>query len=233
MTLLTVAQEVADVIGITRPTALVSSTDQLSRQMLGLAKETLEELGLMDWPILEIPYTFNTADGVSQYTLPTDFGREIGDSVYLAGRYESLRGSVTPGQWQRQRSSLQANLGQYRFRIFGLPLQLNLTPTPTVVEAVTMEYQTTYRVQQVDTTYKTTFFADTDVSLMPEELLKKGLKWRMLRAKGADYSEEFNDYEMSRAARLAQQLQFGSSPVAQRYMGDEASGLYIPESGFG
>lgn len=236
MSLLSVAQDVTDMIGLTRPVAIISGTDALSRQILGLAKETLEELGKMDWPILEIPYSFNTVTNQAQYDLPADFGKEVGDSVYVSGQYQSLRGSLTAADWQRQKSGGNATLGRYRFRIFGLPTKLNITPTPTRVEALVMEYQTTYRVQQIDNTYKTTFFADTDVPLMPEELLKKGLKWRLRHAKGLDYSEEFNDYEMSRAARLAQAMSMGSMPVAYRSGLDNAEGIgnmYIPESGYG
>lgn len=236
MSLLSVAQDVADGIGLTRPTAIVSAGDSLARQILSLAKDTLEELGRMDWPVLEIPYSFNTVVNQAQYALPADFGREVGDTVYNGTQYGSLRGSLTAADWQRQKSGLQVNLGRYRFRIFGLPQMLNLSPTPGIVETITMEYQTTYRVQQADTTYKTTFFADTDVTIMPEELLKKGLRWRLRHAKGLDYSEEFNDYEMSRAQRLAQAMQMGSMPVAYRSGVTQLDGLdtlYIPEVGYG
>lgn len=235
MSLLSVAQDTCDVIGLTRPAAIITGNDQLARQILGLAKETLEELGLMDWPILEIPYSFNTVVGQAQYTLPEDFGREVGDTVYVASQYSNLRGSLTAAAWQQQRDQLQAQIGRYRFRIFGLPLALNLTPVPQVVEEITMEYQTTYRVKQIDGTYKNTFFADTDVPIMPEELLKKGLKWRLRRAKGLDYSEEFDDYEKDRFARLAQMLQLGSQPIAYRSQSEipEGLGVYVPENGYG
>lgn len=236
MTLLSVAQDVADVIGLARPSAIVTSSDALARQILGLARETLEELGLMDWPILEVPYSFVTVASQAQYEMPDDFGREVGDTLYVASQYQSLRGSLTPGDWQRQRTGLQANTGRYRFRLFGLPLMLNMTPTPTIAETLVMEYQTTYRVRQQDGTYQDTFYADDDVSLLPEELLKKGLKWRLRRAKGLDYSEEFNDYEVSRAQRLAQALSMGSMPVAFRFgyeSGEGIGNVYMPETGFG
>lgn len=234
MSLLSAAQDVCDVIGLARPVAIVASNEQLSRQILGLAKETLVELGLMDWPILEIPYTFNTVVGQAQYDLPLDFFRQISDTMYVSTQYDSLRGSLTPGDWARQRSGMQSNIGRYRFRVFGLPTKLNLTPTPTKIETLVMEYQTASRVQQADATYKATFFADGDTTLMPEELLKKGLKWRLRRAKGLDYSEEFDDYEISRTQRLAQALGMGSMPVAQRGYGDDGIGIpYVPESGFG
>lgn len=236
MSLLSVAQDVADGIGLTRPTAIIAGTDSLARQILSLAKDTLDELGRMDWPVLEIPYSFPTVVNQTQYALPADFKREVGDSVYNGTQYGSLRGSLTAADWQAQKSGLQANMGRYRFRIFGLPTMLNLTPTPGKVETLILEYQTTYRVQQVDNTYKATFFADGDVTLMPEELLKKGLKWRLRRVKGLDYSEEFNDYEMSRAQMLAQTLGMGSMPVAYRNGADSMEGIgipYMPETGYG
>lgn len=233
MTLLSVAQDVCDVIGLTRPAAIITGPDALSRQILGLAKETLAELGRMDWPMLEIPYSFNTAVGVAQYSLPADFGREVGDTLYVASQYSQLRGSLTPADWQRQRNSFASQTGKYRYRIFGLPLAINFSGTPQVVEQVIMEYQTTYRVRQADATYKNTFYADTDVSLIDEELLKKGLKWRLMRRKGLDYSEEFNDYEIQRAQFLAQGLGMGSIPVATRSSDEMELGYYIPENGYG
>lgn len=236
MTLLSVCQDTADVIGLTRPAAIITGTDQLSRQMLGLAKKTLEELGLMDWPVLEVPYTFATVVDQAQYDLPADFGREIGDTAFDAGRYLSLRGSLTPRDWARQRNALPSQLGRFKFRIFGNPLKINITPTPATVENIVFEYQTTYRVKQVDNSFKTTFFADDDVALVPEDLLKKGLEWRQRRAKGMDYSEEFDDYEQSRTSRLAQALSMGSTPVAYRGLSDYNESFqdgYVPESGFG
>lgn len=234
MTLLSICRDTADVIGLTRPTAIITGTDQLARQMLGFARETLEELSLMDWPSLQTPYTFNTVVDQAAYDLPEDFGREVGDTVYGQARYSQLRGSLTPGDWARQRNVIPG-LGFYRFRIFGNPLKLNLTPTPQVVEAIVFEYQTLNVVTQSDNTMQQTFFDDQDTSVVSEVLMKKGLKWRVRRAKGLDYSEEFDDYEISRNSRLAQALQFGSMPVATRspYDTNGITNGYVPENGFG
>lgn len=234
MSLLSIATDVTDVIGLTRPIAIINGQDQLSRQILGLAKKTLEELGLMDWPVLEVPYSFVTVPNQSQYTLPDDFGREIGDSVYTGTRYAKIRGGLTPGDWARQRNTLP-NLGQFKFRIFGYPPKLNITPTPTTAETLVLEYQTTNRVVQSGGVLKTTYFDDADVSLVPEDLMKKGLEWRLRRAKGLDYSEEFDDYEQSRAQRLAQQMQTASIPVSYRSVLDDQYQAYpyVPEIGFG
>lgn len=234
MSLLTVCQDVADVIGLTRPAQIITGTDQLSRQMLGFAKETLEELGLMDWPILEVPYAFVTVPDTAQYALPSDFGREVGDTVYASDRYQQLRGSLTAGDWARQRNNLPM-IGRFRYRIFGNPLMLNISPTPTTAENMVLEYQTTNRVVQTDTTLKSTFQSDDDVALVPEMLMKKGLKWRLRRAKGLDYSEEFDDYEIARNGMLGNALSMGSMPVAYRspFDGAELGVPWVPQTGFG
>lgn len=236
MSLLTICQDVADVIGLTRPAAIITGTDQLSRQMLGLAKETLEELCFMDWPVLEITYSFNTIANQASYALPSDFRREVGDTVYAASQYYGVRGSLTASDWARQRGSLP-DFWRYKFRIFGYPRVLQISPTPQVVENFILEYQTENRVVQTSGTLKSTFFDDTDTPLVPEDLVKRGLKWRVRRAKGLDYSEEFDDYELARSQRLSQALSLGSMPVANRspFDGTEIGlvGGYVPETGFG
>ena len=235
MTLLSIAQDVADAIGLTRPAAIITGQDQNARQMLGLAKETLEELGLMEWPILQIPYSFNTVAGQAMYTLPADFDREVGDTVYSSARYASVRGQLTAAAWAKQRNELP-NLGRFKFRIFGLASKLQMYPVPDTVEEIVIEYQTKYRVRKSDGTYQNTYTDDQDVSLVPEDLVKLGLKWRLRRAKGMDYSEEFDVYEFTRNQRYAQQLDLGSLPVSYRSLQDDSGypfGPYIPEVGFG
>ena len=235
MSLLVVCQDVADVVGVQRPNAIVTSPDQLSRQLFGLAKETIEELSLMDWPILVQTAALTTVAGQAQYDLPLDFEHEIGDTLYYADRYEQLRGSLSPGDWARQKNSLP-DLGRYRFRIYGYPLKLNIMPTPQLAENLVYEYKIKNRVIRTDTTLYPTYTDDGDVSIVYEELVKKGLKWRIRRAKGLDYSEEFDDYEFARTSRLAQQLQFASMPVAYRSPWNIDSAItdgYVPDHGYG
>lgn len=230
MSLLTVCRSVAGGSGLPQPASVVGSTNPLSIQMLELANDTLAELGRMDWPVLHIEHQFNTVDGTSQYALPAGFKRAIADTAYLASQYYSLRGSMTAADWQRQRNALPSQIGRYNFRIFGNPSKINIAPTPTTVESVVMEYVTSQL-----TNSGATYAADTDVSVLDEELVRKGLKWRVKRERGLDYSEDFNDYELTRQTVLAQTLALGSMPVAYRNLLSEEDIPYgyIPEAGFG
>jgi len=235
MTLLSVCQEVADAIGLTRPTSIASSTDQLSRQMLVYARQTLAELSRMDWPTLQTPFEFDTVVGQQKYPIPTDFGRQIGDTMYLSSQYYQLRGSLSSTEWARQRGSFPTNLGRYKFRTYGLPQMIYIQPIPQTVEHITLEYTTTNNVKQANGQLTYQYGLDNDTALLSEELVAEGLNWRIRRAKGLAYEEEFNDYEVNRYQVLAQMLNMGSLPVAYRRMieSPEIPIGYIPENGYG
>lgn len=236
MTLLSMAQDICDTIGIPRPSTIAAGTDQISRQLYGIAKETVEELTALDWPILAIPYTFPTVVDQDTYPVPNDFHHAIADTAYLATQYYPLRGSLTPSDWQRIRNALPSQIGRYKFRIMaGNPPVFVMSPIPGTVETVVMEYRTSNRVQKSDGTFSPTWTGDTDVPIVPEALVKLGMKWRLKREKGLDYSDEFDDYVIQKQIYVAQALDIGSLSVAYRRLVDypEIANGYVPEYGFG
>lgn len=75
---------------------------------------------------------------------------------------------------------------------------------------------------------------DDDTSLVPERLVRMGLKWRIKHAKGLDYSEDFNVYENARKTEYSQMLDLDDIPVSVRAV--VTTGLADPtvaENGFG
>lgn len=235
MSLLNIATSVADAVGLPRPSAIASSTDQLARQMFALANEVLEDLHYLDWPILEIPYSFNTVIGQESYNLPTDWERSINDTAYIASQYYNMRGSLTSNDWQRNKNALPSQIGRYKYKIYGNPLKIYIHPVPMTVETIVLEYITSNKAQNTVGTFIPQFAADTDTPIVPESLVRKGLKWKIKHAKGMEYGEDFNDYERSKQTLFAQQLDIGAIPVALRRMIDipEVPNGYIPEFGFG
>lgn len=234
MSLLTVAQRVADEVGLPRPAAVAASTDQLARQMFSLANTTLEELGKMNWPELDALHTFNTVVAQESYPAPDDYARYATDAGFIASQYYQMRGSLTANEWRRRANGFPSSAGRYRYRMFGYPLRMHVVPVPQTVENIAIEYISRNLVIGQDLTRKTRYVLDTDSSVMPEELVRKGLKWRIKHAKGLDYSEDFNSYETSKAELLAQRLNLGSIPVATRWLGDDGLvGPYIPDTGYG
>jgi hypothetical protein len=77
-------------------------------------------------------------------------------------------------------------------------------PNPTASQTVAFEYATN---RWADTTgggaNKASMTIDTDVAEFDEELMKMGVIWRFLKAKGLDYSEPFRDHELALHRALA------------------------------
>lgn len=236
MTLLTVAQRVADAVGLPRPASVAGSTDQLARQMFSLANDTLEELGKMDWPQLDTAYSFNTVVDQTAYALPAGYARFATDTAFITSEYYSLRGSLTPKEWAIRRNGMSQMVGRLRYRVFGYPQMLQFVPAPQTVQNITIEYLSNLLVIGSDDVRRTLYSEDSDMSVVPEELVRKGLKWRIKHAKGLDYSQDFNDYETSCAELYAQTINLPSTPVAYRYPWgneDELGFPVVPETGYG
>ena len=74
------------------------------------------------------------------------------------------------------------------------------------MESITLEYATTNNVLQSNGVYIRQYTFDDDIAVIPEELVAEGLNWRIRRAKGLAYEEEFNDYEVNRYQVLKRML---------------------------
>lgn len=236
MSLLDIAQRVADEVGLPRPAAVAAGTDQLARQMFALANTVLEDLGRMNWPALSTSFSFPTIVDQDAYAAPADYGRSVTDTAFLADVYYQMRGALSANEWGLRKNNLPSTAGRYRYRLFGQPLKIHIVPVPSLVQTVTIEYMSNLLALDADgVTGKPIFVADTDTPIVPEDIVRKGLKWRIKHAKGLDYSEDFNAYEMSRDQSFAQALGLGSTPVAQRSYADipELGNGYIPDTGFG
>ena len=235
MSILSVTQNVADVVGLPRPSQVIGSTNQLARQMLGLAKRELQTLHVRNWPVLERLYSFNTVVDQAEYGFPIDCKNIIANTAYADNVYKRLRGGKTPGEWARLRAGIGIPDGCYRFRLSGFPLKIVLFPTPTAVENITLEYKTINTVVDNANVQKESFTADTDTSLVPEELLELGLTWRIRHAKGLEYAEDYNNYTSRVAELFSQALALDDIPVSA-YVPEECSGVldpYCPTTGFG
>ena len=235
MSLITIAQRVADEVGLPRPSQIATGTDQLARQMFALANSTIEELSEDDWPSLRNTHTFNTVIGQQSYSLPADFLRMSPDTAYAEAQKYRMKGSSSPADWRKSR--VFGNISsKYEFLLSNFPYKFHLTPTPSVVEAMVFDYVRNVNVLDVDgVSYKQYFTTDTDTPLVPELVVRLGLKWRIKHAKGLDYSEDYNRYEASRKTQLAQMLAYGAIPVAVRHHNEipELTDGYVPENGYG
>jgi hypothetical protein len=78
------------------------------------------------------------------------------------------------------------------------------------------------------------FQADTDVSLIPEDLITMSLKWRMLKAIGMAYADEAVEYEDSLATVTGRQTMARNLPLNARASGIRLlNSQNVPDTGFG
>lgn len=235
MSLLDVVQRVCDEVGLPRPSAVATSTEQLARQMFSLANAELEELSKrFNWPVLTREYSFNTVAGTAQYNLPADYRKFLQETVFDSTRYYQLRGSLSAGEWERTKALNLGSLSTQRVRIFGNPLKLNILPTPTAVNTVVFEYMTKKFAVNAGNAEIDRYSADNDAALIDEGLIRMGLKWRIKHAKGLDFSADLAEYESVVAREFAAAMAAPSIGVGyNRHTDLPLTQGYTPENGFG
>lgn len=224
--LLALVQDVCDRIGIQQPTSLVGSTDPQSRMLLRLmGQEGVELARRHNWQAITKETTFSTVASTEGYTIPTDFDRMVEGSMFNRTMNRPVAGPLTPQRWQQLKSLLTASVWD-AYRIRGS--QILMMPTPTGVSTIAYEYVSKYWCGASGDTAPTqaAWADDTNITFLDEELMKLGLTWRFLRARGLDYSEAFRLYEDMFAARKSED---GSMSILDLGGGGgEGSGVFDP-----
>lgn len=198
MTLLTVIQGACDRLGIIRPIAAYTSTDQQILQLVGLAQQEGKELSKRHpWQAITKEKTFTTtAAEVQVSAVPTDFNRFVDETMYNRSQTRGIAGPLSPQEWQFNKSVVASTIIQ-AFRQRGNSILI--TPTPTAGETVAYEYISANWCQSVTAVEQSAWAADADTGLLSEELMTDGIVWRWQKAKGLDYAESFRTYELQLA----------------------------------
>lgn len=130
MTLLTVCANAMSNIGVgdTTPlTSIIGSQLPNAIRIFQMARRAAESIALRaNWTALVVEHVF-TAEGMTSFTLPSDFRSMINDTLWDRSRYWALRGALSPQQWQLYKSSIigTATIEQrWRIRIGGGPVYL-------------------------------------------------------------------------------------------------------------
>ncbi len=200
MALLSIIQNASDRLGLVRPGSVAASSDQQVLTLLGLAQEEGKTLARRHtWQVLQTEYTFPTVASTASYALPTGFDRILIDTVFNRTRRRRMVGDLTPAQWQETQASLVTMVNP-AFRIRGSLFLIS--PTPTAVETVAYEYITKNWCQSAGAVGQTAWAADTDTGVLDEELMTLGIVWRFRAAKGLDYSEAMQNYEIEVAKAI-------------------------------
>lgn len=243
---ISIISDACDEMGIDRPLQLAAATEVGERQMYSLANGC----GLLianepdtGWEILQKLHLFNSVAGTAEYDLPTGYGRLTLDTVWDRSQLTPMMGPLSPAIWQTIKSGLIGN-GIYFSRYRVTRSQTTAVPkrvfmldpaSPNTGSPLVYEYQSTQFSALQDLSATNNYFVnDTDVFLLPRDLLKLCFKWRWRREQGLEcttYLEEYNQELDKYSAR--DRPEPGFSMAGGRYRQNFLGYANIPDSGFG
>ena len=237
MSLLTIAQTIADFTGFERPSTVAGNTDPIARQLLAIInREGKQLMRSTNWPILMKEHTFSTANGTQNYALPTDFDRFVSGTAYNRSDLDQMTGPITPQQYQADRCGTTSTgiIDRFRLKSSSNALRFDITPTPTATETIGFEYVSSHFNQTSGGTSQAAFAADTDVGILDETLIEMGATWRFKQAHGLTYDEDFRQYQLELRQAISRS---GGAPIitmtdARRLLVSPYS-YNLPDSGYG
>jgi hypothetical protein len=176
--------------------------------------------------------------GQSDYTLPSDYKTPVDNTFWDRSRFWSMRGPLSPQQWQLYKSSVIGRASiQRRFRFRRSPtgtVVLSIDPVPTDNGSqLVFEYVSTGWCVSQAGAFQSSWQADTDTGVIDEYLIRLGLKWRVLRRKGMSYSEELDEYEREVSKAMSKD---GGAAILNLTPNDHLSLIgpfNLPETNFG
>lgn len=231
MTLLAIVQDVCGRLSLPQPSAVVGSTDKQVIQLFELANEEGQELAARHpWQSLTREATFATVNAPGQAgALPADFDRFAPNSFFNRSTRRPMTGPVTPKEWQWIQAQPVYSSAYLAFR--ERTGQFLIAPTPAAGQTIAYEYVSTNWAQSSGGTAQPAFLADSDTALLSEELIRLGLRWRFLRAKGLDYAEELAGYE--RRLEQAMARDGGSTALTLSPQPIDPNRINIPDGNYG
>lgn len=198
MSLLTLIQEFALVTGLPAISAVMGSSNPQVIQIRYLLLSEGHDLSMRgDWQALTVEEVHTTTAAEDQgaiATIASNGFRYICNET-MWDRTDQLPVPLIGSQeWQRQKA-LSTLTPRYQYRI--RQGKLLITPAIPANHSLAFEYMSRYWITDAaGTTYKSAYSVDTDLHLLPEELLLMGLRWRWKKEKGFDYAEDFRVYEL-------------------------------------
>lgn len=232
MSCLTIIQYVAGRQGVPVPSTVIGTTDAQVLQMLRLLEEEGDDLaqrGIWSGLANEAGFSATAATNQGLITSMASNGFRFIKNNTFWDRTNKLPvlGPLSDQEWQAMEAVVvQGPRYYYRIR----QGQLLINPTPPSGDQLYFEYQSKYWItDSTGTTYKQYFTADTDILLLPEEVVISGLRWRWQKEKGLPYADLFNEYEERVKNALSRD---GGKPVLcmdnQGWRGPRP-GIFIPD----
>lgn len=192
MSLLSMVQDAASQLGLRQPAFVVGSTDLTSQILLRFANQAGKELARYhDWQALIVEVSATTTAAVIQTgMLPSDDYDRMAYNPEVWNRTDNLRytGPTPQRVWQQLQTGVAGGVVGW-WRILGG--EMNLFPAPAAGKIVAFEYISKRWARSAGGDAQARFMADTDTTVLDEDLLVLEMVWRFRHSKGfAQYAED-------------------------------------------
>lgn len=194
MSLLSICNAIADTTNGPRPATIISNTNPEAQSYLRTVQKVGKRLmKIYPWNILRKEHAF-TGSGVetllASANMPSDFDRFIPETFWNRSSSVLLSGPVPAARWQSLKASSYAG-ADTKFTYRGG----DILAIPTVgTDSMVFEYISNLYVESSSGTAQASFQADTDVSVLDEELISLAATYDWLASKGLPAAAAFKDF---------------------------------------
>jgi hypothetical protein len=183
------------------------------------------------------------AFGQEAYPVPSDLNYFIPQTGWDRNFRWQLLGPVDAQEWQVLKSGISPVGPRLRYRLMAGQIYMNPAPyVPTgqsspIADLIVMEYATTNWVGVAaapTTAVQNVYQLDTDVAVIPEDLITLSLKWRILKAIGTAWADEWQEYDDKVAAITGRTVMARNLPLNARASGIRLlNSQNVPDTNFG
>lgn len=193
MTLLSICQDAADEVQIPRPAALAGSSAPDAQRFVRYANKVANALMKRHpWQVLRKEQAFTGVAGSEQTNiLPDDFDRFIPETFWNRSASKLAVGPIDPVRWNGLKSGTYSG-SQQLFIYRGSAVYF--VPDLSGGESLAFEYVSNQWARSSADAAQTSFLADTDTSLIDEELITLGVIYEWLRSEGQPFDVALADY---------------------------------------
>lgn len=198
MSLLSMVQNICPRIGLPVPSSVFGNPDQNYVQMQALLEQIGKELlSEYKWQALRRTSTWASLNAISQGSITTragaDFKAIVNGTFWDLTLRRPIFGPLDDQDWQMLRAFVPGG-PVYQYRIAANLIEIN--PTPPAGNQFSFIWESNWWVASaVGTPVGGTFTADSQISLLPEDMMEVGLQAYYKRAKGLAYADDLASFD--------------------------------------
>jgi hypothetical protein len=227
--ILTIAQDAADICAVQRPTNLFSSNIQNDQLFASVVKSTLASLmRRAEWQAITREGVLLTNQGQKEYLIDNivpDFHSLVNETMYIKDNMRFVVGAITEEKWARLKQFHTPEIDVI-FKIQNNKIKFLKDPGCLKLHFTYKSNAVCYDAQTEEP--KSQITANSDIPVFDEYLVKLGIIWRWLKRSGMDYAEEYNEYERELNKSYAETKAAGDIPLySMNGIFDDGDGVIV------